>query len=115
METASYILPLNEAGLADIDKVGGKNASLGQMHQNLELLGINIPFGFIITAEAYYTFIEYNRLDKLIAGLIAKLNLICKLGIFEYHDERILENPNLLVTHHLKLASSPYWPGQYSV
>lgn len=71
MKTDSYILPLNEAGLADIDKVGGKNASLGQMLQNLELLGINIPFGFIITAQAYYTFIEYNHLDKLIAGLIA--------------------------------------------
>lgn len=70
MKAANYILKLNEAGLNDIDLVGGKNASLGQMLQNLETLGINIPFGFIITAQAYYTFIEHNGLNQSISKLI---------------------------------------------
>jgi pyruvate,water dikinase len=71
MKTANYILKLNQAGINDIDKVGGKNASLGQMLQNLDELGINIPFGYIITADAYYSFIKHNKLDNFIAELIS--------------------------------------------
>ncbi|PTQ94081.1 phosphoenolpyruvate synthase [Mucilaginibacter yixingensis] len=71
----SYTLKLNEAGLNDIDKVGGKNASLGQMLQNLGLLGINIPFGFIITAQAYYDFITHNHLTTHITNLISKTDV----------------------------------------
>ena len=48
-----FILGLQEAGIRDIDRVGGKNASLGEMIQHLSKLGIRIPAGFIITVEAY--------------------------------------------------------------
>jgi len=71
MGTTNYILQLNEAGINDIDRVGGKNASLGEMLQNLKLLGIDIPFGFIVVADAYYRFIKYNQLDVLISTLIS--------------------------------------------
>ena len=47
-----FILGLQEAGIRDIEKVGGKNASLGEMIQNLCKLGIQIPAGFIITVDA---------------------------------------------------------------
>ncbi len=51
-----FILGLQEAGIRDIERVGGKNASLGEMIQHLSKLGIRIPAGFIITVEAYQVF-----------------------------------------------------------
>jgi pyruvate,water dikinase len=61
-----YILPLNEVGIRDIDHVGGKNASLGEMIQNLSTLGIRIPAGFVITVDAYRAFIAHNDLEPAI-------------------------------------------------
>ena len=51
-----FILGLHEAGIGDIERVGGKNASLGEMIQHLSKLGIRIPAGFIITVDAYEAF-----------------------------------------------------------
>jgi pyruvate,water dikinase len=64
MKAEKYTLKLSEASIGDIEKVGGKNASLGEMLQHLSQHGIRIPEGFIITAGAYYQFIAYNELDK---------------------------------------------------
>ncbi len=47
------ILDLSQVGINDIEIVGGKNASLGEMIQNLSSLGINIPNGFVVTVAAY--------------------------------------------------------------
>ena len=65
-----YILPLNAVCINDIDRVGGKNASLGEMLQNLHTLGIQIPDGFVITVAAYRYFVEYNALDKVIEHIV---------------------------------------------
>ncbi len=70
MKTTKYTLGLNEASILDIDKVGGKNASLGEMIQNLTKRGINIPGGFIITAGAYHEFIAHNQLDIAIRKIV---------------------------------------------
>lgn len=69
-----YILPLNKVGINDIDKVGGKNASLGEMIQNLSALGINIPNGFVITVAAYRKFLEENKLQTTIREIIDKID-----------------------------------------
>lgn len=69
-----YILGLHQAGIGDIDRVGGKNASLGEMIQHLTKLGIRIPAGFIITVDAYQSFISYNRLEDKISSLIAEID-----------------------------------------
>ena len=68
-----YIVDLSEVKLSDLDLVGGKNASLGEMIQNLGELGINIPGGFALTVEAYWEFINYNKLDKKIRELLQKM------------------------------------------
>jgi pyruvate,water dikinase len=65
-----YTLQLNEVGIHDIDRVGGKNASLGEMLQNLSSIGINIPNGFVITVAAYNKFIEYNNLEGIITHIV---------------------------------------------
>jgi pyruvate,water dikinase len=69
-----FILGLHEAGIQDVERVGGKNASLGEMIQHLTALGIRIPAGFIITVDAYQVFISYNQLEEKINSLMAEIN-----------------------------------------
>lgn len=64
------IVPLAAVGLSDIDKVGGKNASLGEMIANLGSLGIRIPDGFVITVEGYRQFCQFNNLEHQIKVLV---------------------------------------------
>lgn len=66
----NYILQLKDASITDIDLVGGKSASLGEMIQHLTGFGINIPDGFIITSKAYEEFIKFNKLQDLINEII---------------------------------------------
>ncbi|MDG2138905.1 MAG: phosphoenolpyruvate synthase [Flavobacteriales bacterium] len=68
-----YIVNLEKVRLSDLNLVGGKNASLGEMIQNLSNLGIDIPSGFAITVDAYWDFIHHNKLDKKIRSLIKKI------------------------------------------
>ena len=62
----NFTLLLKNVGINDLHRVGGKNASLGEMLQNLTSLGVNIPDGFVVTVAAYRAFIEHNTLDKTI-------------------------------------------------
>ena len=68
-----YILWFDEIGIEDIDLVGGKNASLGEMYQNLKKQKVQVPSGFAITAGAYRYVLEKTgalaALKKLLAGL----------------------------------------------
>ena len=62
----SYILSFSDTGLKDLSRVGGKNASLGEMISALSKQGIRVPDGFATTAEAYWYFLEHNQLkDKI--------------------------------------------------
>ncbi|MDI9365889.1 MAG: phosphoenolpyruvate synthase [Flavobacterium sp.] len=70
----NFILPLNKVGINDIEIVGGKNASLGEMIQYLSALGVNIPNGFVITVDAYRQFITYNGLESTIKHIINTIN-----------------------------------------
>lgn len=74
MKSAKSILNLHEVGINDIELVGGKNASLGEMLQQLTQLGINIPGGFVITVSAYGEFIRYNILDEKIRELVKQID-----------------------------------------
>jgi pyruvate,water dikinase len=65
-----YTLPLKAVGIHDVPLVGGKNASLGEMLQNLTALGVNIPDGFVITVKAYYEFLRHNTLDAKIKEIV---------------------------------------------
>lgn len=69
-----FIHELSQVGISDIDCVGGKNASLGEMMQNLTTLGINIPNGFVITVAAYRKFLEYNNLESTIIHIINSID-----------------------------------------
>lgn len=69
-----FILELSQVGINDIETVGGKNASLGEMIQNLTSLGINIPNGFVVTVAAYREFLEYNHLESTISHIINSID-----------------------------------------
>ena len=62
-----------ELSRADVARVGGKNASLGEMVRNLGQKGVRVPPGFATTAEAYWQFLEANRLNDAIARELAEL------------------------------------------
>ena len=63
---AKYVKWFEELGIGDVPLVGGKNASLGEMIQNLEAKGVSVPNGFAITAEGYRFLIEASgAMDKI--------------------------------------------------
>ena len=70
----SNVLLLNQVGINDINLVGGKNASLGEMLQHLTKIGINIPAGFVITVNAYNQFTSHNALDSVIRSIISEID-----------------------------------------
>ncbi|MGD1934764.1 MAG: phosphoenolpyruvate synthase [Candidatus Phaeomarinobacter sp.] len=61
-----HILWLEEARVTDVPRVGGKNASLGEMIANLSGVGVKVPGGFATTSQAYRYFVAHNGLDDVI-------------------------------------------------
>jgi pyruvate,water dikinase len=70
-----YVIKLDQLGMNDVEIVGGKNASLGEMISNLGGLGVDVPGGFATTAQAYRDFLKTGGLDKKIHDLLADLNV----------------------------------------
>lgn len=65
---------LSAVGMADVERVGGKCASLGEMTRNLTSLGIRIPDGFVITTDAYFQFMAQNALEPMVADLLRRVD-----------------------------------------
>lgn len=74
MAEKPLILWFEEIGYEDVPLVGGKNASLGEMYSKLTPKGINVPYGFAVTAEAYRYFIQENHLDEEIKKILKGLD-----------------------------------------
>ena len=70
-----YVIKLKELGMQDVEVVGGKNASLGEMIGNLSNLGVSVPGGFATTAAAYREFLKLNKLDQRIAEQLDNLDV----------------------------------------
>ncbi len=70
----SQVIWFNQLGINNIDEVGGKNASLGEMISQLSGLGIRVPDGFATTADAFRNFLGQQNLDKKIQQRLAALN-----------------------------------------
>ncbi|WP_258313148.1 phosphoenolpyruvate synthase [Pseudomonas sp. SGAir0191] len=80
-----YVVPLDALGVHDVEQVGGKNASLGEMISNLAGAGVSVPGGFATTAQAYRDFLEQSGLnDQIHAALDAldvdDVNALAKTG-----------------------------------
>jgi pyruvate, water dikinase len=71
---SSNIMWFADIGLADLEQVGGKNSSLGEMVGNLSAAGVLVPDGFATTADAYWRFIGDTGLADLISAELAGLD-----------------------------------------
>jgi pyruvate,water dikinase len=69
-----YVLRLEQAGMGDVDKVGGKNASLGEMIRQLSDAGVRVPGGFATTAKAYRDFLAQSGLAERINRALEALD-----------------------------------------
>lgn len=67
-----YIIRFSEMSIEDVPKVGGKNASLGEMLRHLAPKEVNIPDGFATTSDAYRYFLQSNKLEPEIRSLLDK-------------------------------------------
>jgi pyruvate,water dikinase len=71
--SAPHVLWFEKVGRGDVARVGGKNASLGEMVANLGGKGVRVPPGFATTADAYWRYIEANGLRQKITDALAEL------------------------------------------
>lgn len=71
----AYVLPFEQLTMRDVETVGGKNASLGEMIGALARLGVQVPGGFATTAQAYREFLAQGGLDERIRVELANLNV----------------------------------------
>jgi len=69
----SHVIWFEKLGRDDVPRVGGKNASLGEMVGHLASQGVRVPPGFATTADAYWQFVAANDLKKTIVGLLDDL------------------------------------------
>jgi len=69
-----FILWFRDIKYKDVPLVGGKNASLGEMYNQLSGEGINVPNGFVLSSRAYWYFLKENKLEKKLKGIFAKFN-----------------------------------------
>lgn len=70
----NFIIPFNQIHITDTPIVGGKNASLGEMITSLSSAGIKVPEGFATTAEAFWYFLDSNKLREPLQQLMEQLN-----------------------------------------
>ena len=71
---SDWVVSLEQVGISDVGRVGGKNASLGEMISNLSALGVSVPTGFATTADSYRDFLAENHLTEKIKAKLADLD-----------------------------------------
>jgi pyruvate,water dikinase len=75
MHELDYIAPLETLSMQDVPRVGGKNASLGEMIGALSGLGVKVPGGFATTARAFWDTLDHNGLREKINARLAGLDI----------------------------------------
>ena len=73
--TSIFVVPLDQLSLADLPRVGGKNASLGEMIGALRTAGVNVPGGFAVTTDAFRQHLRQNDIETLIHTDLDGLNV----------------------------------------
>ncbi|KQY88634.1 MULTISPECIES: phosphoenolpyruvate synthase [Roseateles] len=73
-EATALVVPFENLRMSDVEAVGGKNASLGEMISQLAASGVRVPGGFATTAHAFRQFLKHEGLDARIAARLSSLN-----------------------------------------
>jgi pyruvate, water dikinase len=74
VEATALVVPFEQLRMTDVESVGGKNASLGEMISQLAVSGVRVPGGFATTAHAFRLFLKHNGLAERINARLASLN-----------------------------------------
>jgi pyruvate,water dikinase len=93
-----FIKWLDEVSMSDIGLVGGKNASLGEMIKELKNEGVNVPYGFALTAQSYWYLLESTNIKDKIQSALENLNT---------HDMNDLQTKCSLVRQMIEDAPLP--------
>lgn len=73
--SSPLVLWYNQLGMNDVDRVGGKNASLGEMITNLSGMGVSVPNGFATTADAFNQFLDQSGVNQRIYALLDETDI----------------------------------------
>ncbi|ANH68365.1 phosphoenolpyruvate synthase [Mitsuaria sp. 7] len=74
LEATALVVPFEKLRMTDVESVGGKNASLGEMISQLAETGVRVPGGFATTAHAFREFLKHEGLDARIQNRLSDLN-----------------------------------------
>ncbi|MEX2964458.1 phosphoenolpyruvate synthase [Microbulbifer sp. TYP-18] len=83
----NFTLEFAHLGMGDVDRVGGKNASLGEMISGLAGAGVEVPGGFATTADAFRTFLAGDNLEQRIADRLLSLDVADVTALAEAGEE----------------------------
>jgi len=67
-----YVVWFEDTGMGDVPRVGGKNASLGELVRSLAAAGVQVPEGFAVTAQGYWEFVRANGLERGLRGWLER-------------------------------------------
>ncbi len=83
MTVKAHTIDLAQVGMRDLEQVGGKNSSLGEMISHLSSAGVAVPGGFATTADSFREFLSHADLDKKIYEQLSALDIedVCQLAI----------------------------------
>jgi len=96
MAVKTYTIDLAHLGMRDLEQVGGKNASLGEMISHLSSTGVAVPGGFATTADSFREFLLQGFLDKIIYEKLSALDTddVCQLAVVgKQIRDMILQTP----------------------
>ncbi|MDW9148083.1 phosphoenolpyruvate synthase [Legionella pneumophila serogroup 1] len=96
MTVKRHTIDLAHLGMRDLDQVGGKNSSLGEMISHLSSAGVSVPGGFATTADSFREFLSQNGLDKKIYDKLTALDTddVCQLAVVgKQIREMIIDTP----------------------
>ena len=88
------VLPFERLTMHDVETVGGKNASIGEMIGQLARLGVKVPGGFATTAAAYRQMLAHNGLDQRIRELLQSLDVDDVVRLAEVRHHSRLDPPS---------------------
>ena len=89
-----FVLWFSEISKDDVLKVGGKNASLGEMFQKLKGTGVAVPNGFALTTDAFREFISFNKLDEKLKEILENIKDESSLQQFGSYARNIIKSGN---------------------
>jgi len=92
------VVPMDHCGMDDVDLVGGKNASLGEMLRELGSKGIRVPSGFVVTAESYRIFMREAGLEEFVKKTLRSLRT---------HDPKHFEQVGAVIRKKIEGAKFP--------